>query len=154
MAKVLDGVIAVRKTCCKCKERKPLSEFGRYSRSKDGYSYRCRECSRAYSRNQYATKRDYCLAKSHKRTTELFVSNTKRLNAYKAKRGCRYCSENDPVALDMHHRDPKEKKHSISSRMGTAKWDKLMKEVVKCDVVCSNCHRKLHAGRELVSLPR
>ena len=35
------------KTCTKCKQEKPLAEFGRYTRTKDGLDTQCKECRRA-----------------------------------------------------------------------------------------------------------
>ena len=34
------------KTCCTCKQEKPITDFGRLSKSADGYSDRCRPCWR------------------------------------------------------------------------------------------------------------
>ena len=34
------------KTCCTCKQEKPIMDFGRLSKSADGYSSRCRPCWR------------------------------------------------------------------------------------------------------------
>lgn len=33
------------KTCPKCSTEKPLEEFNKHSRNKDGRDYYCRECS-------------------------------------------------------------------------------------------------------------
>ena len=33
------------KKCTKCGETKPISEFGKHKRSKDGHAWRCLECS-------------------------------------------------------------------------------------------------------------
>lgn len=44
------------KTCTKCGERKPLSEFTRSRHTKDGHNYNCRECTRARVRQWLATK--------------------------------------------------------------------------------------------------
>jgi len=67
------------------------------------------------------------------------------VDGVKKENGCKYCEEDDPVCLDFHHRDPLLKEHEIgkmvSFRMG---FDRIKKEISKCDVVCSNCHRKLH----------
>ncbi len=36
------------KTCTKCGQEKPLSEFGKNRGFKDGFSYWCRQCWRKY----------------------------------------------------------------------------------------------------------
>ncbi len=59
--------------------------------------------------------------------------------------GCIKCGEKHPAALDFHHRDPSKKEITINGMLegkyGPAKIDI---EMQKCDVLCSNCHRKLH----------
>lgn len=59
--------------------------------------------------------------------------------------GCKVCGEPHFACLDFHHRDPKEKKFNIGMQVGTYSLKKLRVEVAKCDVLCANCHRKLHA---------
>lgn len=66
---------------------------------------------------------------------------------YKESLSCKHCGENNSVCLDFHHRDPSEKEASIA-HMVTANgwcWERMMKEMKKCDVLCKNCHAKEHA---------
>jgi hypothetical protein len=45
-------------------------------------------------------------------------------------------------ALTFHHRDPSEKDFAIS---GTSwAWDRIKKELDKCDLLCMNCHAERH----------
>lgn len=48
-------------------------------------------------------------------------------------------------ALDFHHREPKTKEFGLSIRGLTRSWDKIKLELDKCDLLCANCHRELHA---------
>lgn len=41
------GVESATKVCTRCKEEKPLSEYGKHSKSKDGLEWRCTPCKRA-----------------------------------------------------------------------------------------------------------
>jgi hypothetical protein len=59
--------------------------------------------------------------------------------------GCACCGEKDTVCLDFHHYDPSEKEFNLSTAL-TKPVNKLIEEASKCVVVCSNCHRKIHAG--------
>lgn len=55
------------------------------------------------------------------------------------------CGENHPACLQFHHRDPKEKDFDLS--VGAAKGynkQRIRDEISKCDVLCANCHFKLH----------
>ncbi len=56
--------------------------------------------------------------------------------------GCIGCGERDECCLDYHHIDPRTKKFNMSkpNHGREAVW----KEIEKCEIVCSNCHRKLH----------
>ena len=69
----------------------------------------------------------------------------KRLREYKATLKCELCCENHPACIDFHHRDVKKKEVSISYAVGRGwGWTRIMKEIEKCQVLCANCHRKLH----------
>lgn len=70
-----------------------------------------------------------------------------KCNQIKHNKGCFYCPETEPVCLDFHHKDKQTKKQNISVMIGSHwSWDKIQTEMDKCIIVCSNCHRKLHAG--------
>jgi hypothetical protein len=58
--------------------------------------------------------------------------------------GCLYCDEKHPAALDFHHRDPSQKTYNISNWVRFTNPKRLLEEIAKCDVICANCHRKLH----------
>lgn len=59
---------------------------------------------------------------------------------------CKYCGEKDPVVKQFHHRNPEEKLFNIGNSWHTQGIDTVVVEMSKCDVVCSNCHLKIHAG--------
>lgn len=63
---------------------------------------------------------------------------------YKSSVGCKYCGETHPACLDFHHRNPEEKTANISFLIRNRSFESVQDEIKKCDVVCSNCHRKLH----------
>jgi len=70
---------------------------------------------------------------------------------YKSERGCKRCKMKDGRCLEFHHRDPKTKLFSISGQFITNSWEKLLIEMEKCDIVCANCHRILHAEERMLS---
>ncbi len=63
------------------------------------------------------------------------------LQEYKSTLSCEKCGESHPACLDFHHRD--EKLESVS-KMRCWSINKILEEIKKCSVLCSNCHRKLH----------
>jgi len=62
---------------------------------------------------------------------------------------CQICNKEYPIVVyDFHHRDPSTKAFAISNEILNKPMDVLMAEVLKCDLLCSNCHRILHYGGE------
>lgn len=47
-------------------------------------------------------------------------------------------------ALEFHHSEPNEKDFSIGKKGYCTSWEKVKKELDKCILVCSNCHREIH----------
>lgn len=67
------------------------------------------------------------------------------LNYLRSKK-CTDCPENDPIVLDFDHL--KDKKYDICRIVGLGYSVKTIKlELEKCEVVCSNCHRRRTARR-------
>jgi len=52
----------------------------------------------------------------------------------------------DIHALDFHHIDESTKKFGLSDRGMTRSWEKTKNEVLKCVLLCANCHREIHSG--------
>ncbi len=59
---------------------------------------------------------------------------------------CVVCGESEACCLDFHHKDPNTKDAEVSRMARTHGVYKLQQELLKCVVLCSNCHRKVHAG--------
>lgn len=59
---------------------------------------------------------------------------------------CQACSFDNQYVLEFHHKDPTLKEHKISTLLnaGKAKDTILYKELDKCVVLCSNCHKIEH----------
>jgi hypothetical protein len=68
------------------------------------------------------------------------------LNNYKLSKGCQECGYNEsPYALEFHHRAREHKSTNVSNirKSSWAQLDNIVKEVKKCDILCSNCHKIL-----------
>jgi len=70
-------------------------------------------------------------------------SKKREIAEWKRKRGCTVCGETEPWVLDMHHTNPNEKEQNSAQ---SATLTAFLKEANKCVLLCSNCHRKVHAG--------
>lgn len=64
----------------------------------------------------------------------------KKTKAIELKGGkCTKCGYNKCIgAMQFHHRDPNKKEFNIGS--SDMAWNKIEKELEKCDLLCSNCH--------------
>lgn len=64
----------------------------------------------------------------------------------KKKLKCKCCEENHPACLDFHHKEGFEKDEIVSELVCEGySEEKILAEIEKCEVICSNCHRKLHS---------
>ena len=60
---------------------------------------------------------------------------------------CCKCSESAIECLDWHHIDPNEKDSNVSALLNNFRSkERILKEIEKCVLLCSNCHRKVHSG--------
>ena len=60
---------------------------------------------------------------------------------------CQECGYNKyNGALEFHHLEPSEKDFSLGHKGYCIAWEKVKLELDKCVLLCSNCHREVHAG--------
>lgn len=65
----------------------------------------------------------------------------------KSRSGCVTCGERDHRCLVFHHRNPAEKKFQVQWNAWSRTRKSRDEELAKCDVMCANCHHKLHYER-------
>src|SRR5690348_595472 len=97
--------------------------------------------------NQRRYKKEVWYPANRKRHITTVVKRKNQILRYirdiKRKSKCSRCSESDPRCLDFHHLN-KNKTISLSQAAANG-WSicRIDNEVAKCEVLCSNCHRKL-----------
>lgn len=102
------------------------------------------EDRRAYDNAWYASKpASWKLARQKQKNDRKKVLR-EFVDGFKAGRSCT-CGEGHPACLEFHHRDAGQKELEVSQAVSDG-WalEKLATEIAKCDLICSNCHRKLH----------
>ena len=63
---------------------------------------------------------------------------------YKSSLKCSKCGETHPAVIDFHHHFGR-KENGISKMVSDGySIARIKKELSKCHVLCSNCHRKIH----------
>lgn len=133
------------KTCSNCKKEKLKAEFNKKKKNKDGSEGLqpwCRECNRIRSRQYYADNRLNHIELTREKRRKNFEFNLSKLKEVKV--SCSLCSENEFFCLDFHHLHDKDAAISLIIRDWS--WNRIVEEIQKCVVLCSNCHRKVHAG--------
>ena len=114
------------KICTKCGRELPLDAFPWRNKAAGTRRADCKECHSAYMKKQYAFKKGI-------------------IEEQKAQQKCAKCGESRGYVLDYHHLNPEKKKATIA-RLTSNKYklEDIQKEVDKCIVLCSNCHREFH----------
>lgn len=113
------------KNCTKCKITKELSEYYTKGRKVDGkLQSECKVCFNIRMRSKYEKYKDLMI---------------------KLKGGmCCVCGYNKCIAaLEFHHLESEDKDFNVSKAYSYSE-SKLLSEVEKCQLLCSNCHREVH----------
>lgn len=139
--------IVMTKQCRKCQTIKSIYDFTPRRTSKDGRHSYCKDCISAMMRDHYAEDPSRKQTKNRERENRLLAE----VNELKARAGCCFCGEKEPVALDFHHVDPATKHRDVSSLCHSKSRNKVFEEIKKCVIICATDHRKLEAG--LIKLP-
>lgn len=104
--------------------------------------YKCNKKQLEYQKEYYKKNKERFVARQRekrKRLREWFREEIV------AKVSCKECGENHPATIDFHHRDPSTKEGGVTTLLGSKfSKKKVIEELKKCDVLCSNCHRKHH----------
>ncbi len=135
----------MKKLCPKCKKQKPLTDFWKDKRTKDGLLCYCKIC-------KYAAAEKWRKENKEKSSTSVKKSQDKKRKPYieyKKTLKCKECGENHIACLEFHHRNPAEKAFGIGHSFVGKSMEQLRKEIAKCDVLCANCHKKLHYNENL-----
>ena len=140
-----------------CKNSHVFDEANTYIYQKTGRKI-CKTCHRIsekkrLDRNPEAAQRNRERVNAWRKTNPQLARETRqnwlsqlRSLIIEAKAGgCVNCGETNQACLDFHHKHPAKKEFNIGLSLGRFSIKKLQKELPKCIVLCSNCHRKLHA---------
>lgn len=136
------SVPASREYCFKCLPEGKDDTSGLLRIVGTGNNLFCENCETEYTFKQGYTTRKYCMkCRSNVR------NQTQKLKAVNYLGGkCAKCSYNKYIgALNFHHIDPEQKSFGIGKNLSLG-WDKLKKELDKCQLLCANCHAEHHGG--------
>lgn len=124
--------IGDKRFCSKCSE-----EYSHYGQR----MARCRSCKKAYQREYYRANPES--RKKLRRWANDHRSRQRKMIAeLKESHGCIDCGVSDHRVLDFDHLPEYSKEHTVSKMISSGFSDEsVLREVAKCAVRCSNCHR-------------
>ena len=131
------------KICPKCELELPLDDIhfaSRYDRKEKMFQHICRKCQSEYRKSHYEKNKQKYIDKAKVFTESIIEWFTE----YKKTLKCKVCGESRYWVLDFHHRNPEEKDIDVSTLIRRGNKTKILNEIEKCDILCSNCHRDLH----------
>lgn len=116
---------------------KICSKHGEYAEK------RCKSCNREYQQKWFAENKQVQIgrvkANTEKQRNRLRAIVTEHLSSHP----CIDCGESDPIVLDFDHVDTSTKKMSVAQVLSRGCAEEiLLEEISKCEVRCSNCHRR------------
>jgi hypothetical protein len=111
----------VSRICTKCLIEKSVSDF---YKKKNGYQSWCKACTLKRQKKRWKDRK--------RRAVELTGGKCCR---------CEY--NRNLAALEFHHLDPSKKEMSWD-KLQQRSWDKIVEELKKCILLCSNCHSEEH----------
>jgi hypothetical protein len=127
------------KKCSRCNETKPLDEFQKRSKNKDGRTGMCKPCKRDYDNSHYLAhpdRKNYIKENRRKARN----SATQYIYEYLTKHPCVDCGESDVIVLEFDHVSD-DKRASVSNLKRSSLYAVKL-EIEKCEVRCANCHRR------------
>ena len=135
--------------CTRCSKFKPFNEFLE-KMQKNGTRKRifwCRPCSNEYSYGHKIENPEAALAAKKKSSTRRRDLRKSIINE-RRNRPCTDCKREFPVCC-MEFDHLRDKIKTVSQMMiGEAPVERILAEIEKCEVVCTNCHRTRSRSRK------
>ena len=101
-------------------------------------AYRDIEDQRAASRRHYAANKQKYLERNTRYRNEI----RQFIRKLKEETPCADCGNTYPYyVMDFDHLDADSKLHEVNYLSSTGRIGALKTEIVKCEIVCANCHR-------------
>ena len=111
------------RTCTKCNKEKSFDEF-HFKETEARYHSWCKSCVYELQKARWIDKK--------RKAMELFGSK------------CSICGYDKCLgAMEFHHIDPNAKDANWN-KLRLRSWDKIVKELKKCQLLCCRCHREIH----------
>lgn len=128
------------KICRKCKIPKEWDLFGNNKNELDKKQKTCKKCMAEDQNKSYLKHKE----RYNKRENQYKLQKLYLINKIKTEKGCEKCNDKRYYVLDFHHIIPEKKEFNIGSIVKHRGLNITLKEIEKCMLLCSNCHREFH----------
>jgi len=113
----------MNRTCSNCGCEKNGSEFY-YKKTEERFNSWCKACLYEFQRKRWISRKI--------KAVEMMGNKC-----------CRCGYDKNIAVLDFHHVNPNTKEMSWT-KLRLQKWSRIVEELKKCILVCSNCHGEIH----------
>ncbi len=131
-----------QKQCTKCGQWKDEEEFSWRWQSLGKRHSECRECHKIMRQNYYENNREKYISGVMASKNARREEGRYFINDYLLTHSCVDCGESDPVVLEFDHVRGTKRDSIAQLVINGYPIDVIKDEIEKCDVVCSNCHRR------------
>lgn len=131
-----------KKNCSTCGNSFNITEFHKNKTTPSGYAKNCKACTKKFNKKYYSNNTNH-----HKKNVRIRHINQININRefiinYLNEHPCIDCHENNILVLDFDHIKSHLKESSLCDMIRNGiSLEKIKKEIKKCVVRCSNCHR-------------
>lgn len=128
--------------CTKCKIKLNIDNSSYKNKEKKIFQSSCKECNKAYQKQHYINNKELYKGKTYIRNTNIVKENREKAVKFLLENPCVDCGETDPIVLEFDHVRGI-KLNSVSKLIGNKySWKRIKEEIDKCEVRCSNCHKR------------
>src|SRR5438876_5898511 len=129
------------RACTKCGELKPLEAFPPVRGGEPKLQTWCRDCFAQANARNYRKNHEREKARLRRQVAERRAEVRQKIIEYLRDHPCVDCGETDIVVLEFDHVGEKIANISTYANAGRT-WERVLAEIQKCEVRCSNCHRR------------
>lgn len=137
------------KICTCCKKKKHVSHFSWKIKAKGKRHFKCKDCHSKYVANHYLKHKTLYKKRGVINKKASVLRNNGLVRTLKHNKPCKDCRRKYPYyVMDYDHLDPSTKIAAVSTLNNySISQKRILEEIAKCDLICSNCHRQREHDR-------
>ncbi len=131
-----------QKQCSRCGQWKDEEEFNWRWKALGKRHAACKACHKLERENYYENNREKYIAGVMLSKTARREEARRYVNDYLSTHACVDCGESDSIVLEFDHVRGQKREAIANLIINGSSIEVLQTEIDKCEVVCSNCHRR------------